>query len=91
MAFQPELPFFASDTGFQRWKRQVDAYRTELERKLGIPLGSKVRLTLADFEHPFTGILEMVAGTKEANPRLRLRDLRFDFALDEITSLHRLD
>jgi hypothetical protein len=33
----------------------------------------------------------MVAGTKEANPRLRLRDLRFDFALDEITSLHRLD
>jgi hypothetical protein len=91
MAFQPDLPFFASDTGFQHWRLQVEAYRSELERKLGIPLGSKVRLTLTDFEHPFTGILEMVAGTKEANPRLRLRDLRFDFGMDEITSLHRLD
>ena len=91
MTFQPDLPFFASDTGFQRWQRQLDAYRAELERKLGIPLGSKVRLTLTDFEHPFTGILEMVVGTKETNPRLRLHDLRFDFGIDEITSLHRLD
>ena len=91
MAVQNDLPFFASDAGFKSWRTEVDAYRAELEQKLGIPLGCKVRLTLSDFEHPFIGILEMVVGTKETNPRLRIRDLRFDFAFDEITSLHRVD
>jgi hypothetical protein len=90
MPHQPDLPFFAQDTGFQVWRNQVDAYRAELERKLGIPIGAKVHLTLTDFEQPFTGILEMVVGTKDSNPRLRLRDLRFDFGFEEITSIHRL-
>jgi len=91
MPFQPDLPFFVGDTGFQKWRGEVDAHRTELERKLGLPLGSKVHLTLSDFEQPFTGVLEMVVGTRESNPRLRLRDLRLDFAFDEITSIHRVD
>ena len=87
---QPELPFFASDSGFSRWQEEGTRYRHELEQKLGVPLGVKAQVALRDFEHPFTGILEFVIGT-ERSPRLRLRDFRFDFTLDEIVSIHRID
>ncbi len=91
MSFQPDLPFFGNDDGFQLWNKELAARRAEIERRLGIPLGVNVRLTLHDFAQPFTGFLEMVAGTSEQDPRLRLRNLAFDFSIDEITALTRLD
>lgn len=87
---QPELPFFTSDSGYSRWHEECACYRRDLERKLGVPLGVKVRVILRDFQHPFTGILELVVGTERA-PRLRLSGLRFEFTLDEIVSIHRMD
>jgi hypothetical protein len=87
---QPDLPFFVSSSGYDKWQEELAAFRAELEHKLGIPIGATVRLTLRDFEHPFTGVLELVVGTHQSNPRLRLRDLRFDFGIDEITSLQKL-
>ena len=86
---QPELPFLNSDSGYSRWHEECARYRHDLEQKLGVPLGVKAQVTLRDFERPFTGILEFVVGTERA-PRLRLRDFRFDFTLDEIISIHRL-
>ena len=87
---QPELSFADTGSGYEHWQDQLSAHRLELERKFGLPIGVKVKLTLRDFEHPFTGIIELVVGTSEDNPRLRLRDQRFDFSLDEIRSVQRL-
>lgn len=87
---QPELPFFTSDAGYTRWHEECARYRREMEQRLGVPLGVKARVSLRDFQHPFTGILEFVVGTERA-PRLRLRGFRFEFTLDEIVSIHRID
>ena len=87
---QPELPFFGSDQGYAHWHEELGKQRQLLEQKLGVPFGVKVQLTLRDFDKPFTGVIETVVGTPEANPRLRLRGERFDFSLDEICSITRL-
>ena len=91
MALQPDLPCFGSDQGYEIWQTELESRRTDLERKLGIPIGAKIRLTLADFERPFIGVLEMVPGTDERNPRLRIRGMAFDFGLDEITSVQKFE
>jgi hypothetical protein len=91
MSFQPDLPFFGSESGDQLWQAELAAYRAEFTRRFGVPIGTRVQLALRDFDHPFTGFLEVVAGTTESNPRLRLREFPFDFTLDEITALHRVD
>ena len=91
MAFQPDLPFFASDSGYAQWRDEILRHRAELERRLGIPIGARVSVVLADFDQPFVGVLEIVIGTREENPRLRLRDLRFDFGMEEIVSISRVE
>ena len=86
---QPDLPLLDSDAGYTKWQDERARYRQALEQKLGLPIGAKVRITLRDFDRPFTGILELAIGT-ENNPRLRLRGFQFDFTLEEIISIHRL-
>ena len=91
MSSQPDLPFFGSESGYQHWQAEQAAYRAELVRRFGVPIGAKVQITLRDFDRPFTGLLELSVTNPQSNPRLRLRGFQFDFTIDEITALHRLD
>ncbi|MEW6303878.1 MAG: hypothetical protein AB1705_10430 [Verrucomicrobiota bacterium] len=87
--FQPELSFALGIGGHERWEAERQTWIKQLEERLGVPLGVRVRVKLRDFDRPFTGILELVVGT-EREPRLRLRDERFELELAEIESCERV-
>lgn len=83
---QPDLTFSASEAGFAKWHQQLDQHRRALSEKLGIPIGTKVRIRLRDFERPFDGVLEVVTGSGDLDPKFRLRGYKFDFSFKEIVS-----
>ncbi len=79
---QGEFNFDAkgSEEGFRKWREELDAKKRAFETRWGVILNRRVRVTLADFAKPLTGILEWVENPKK-DPRhppvFRLKGVEF--------------
>jgi hypothetical protein len=56
---QGEFDFDApgTNTGWVKWRQQLDERKHAFEQRWGIILGKSVTLTLRDYAKPFTGII----------------------------------
>jgi hypothetical protein len=70
---QGEFDFDAQGTnaGWEKWREQIDQRKRAFEQRWGIILGKRVKITLRDFEHPFTGIITIEQASSKSSPSLR--------------------
>ena len=69
-----------SDDGFRKWREELDAKKRAFEIRWGVILNRRVRVTLADFVKPLTGVLEWVEDPKRMPnqpPVFRLKGVEF--------------
>jgi len=96
MAFdQGEFDFDASgsDEGFRNWRKRLDEKRRAFERRWGIVLGRRVRVTLRDHDRPLEG--EIYLATDDAPDSCSAGEIRlciggFEFTRAEIAGIVRL-
>jgi hypothetical protein len=69
-----------SEDGFRKWREELDAKKRAFETRWGVILNRRVRVTLADFAKPLTGVLEWVDDPKKGShhpPMFRLKGVEF--------------
>ena len=94
MAFnQGEFDFDApaSEDGYRNWQKRLDEKKRAFERKWGIVLGRRVRVTLHDHDRPLEGRIYLATeDVPETAEDLLLRIGGFEFARSEISGIVRL-
>jgi hypothetical protein len=91
---QGEFNFDApgDDTGWRRWREELDSRKHAFETRWGVVLGKRVSVSLKDHAKPVKGIIEIIeppANLRHLPPTFRIRSL--EFGPDEIESLTRED
>jgi hypothetical protein len=83
---QGEFNFDAggSETGYRRWREELDAAKQAFERRWGVILSRRVVVSLADHAKPLTGVLDWRKGP-DGKPVFRIRGL--EFTAEEIESI----
>jgi len=96
MAFdQGEFDFGASgsDEGYRNWQKRLDEKKRAFERRWGIVVGRRVRVTLHDHDRPFEGEIYLATdGVSDScsAEEIRLRIGGFEFTRAEIAGIVRL-
>ena len=76
------------EDGYRKWREELDAKKRAFETRWGVILSRRVRVTLADFSKPLSGILEWVDDSKKGPnqpPVFRMRGV--EFSTKEIESI----
>ncbi len=76
------------EDGFRKWREELDEKKRAFETRWGVILNRRVRVALADFSKPLTGILEWVVDPKKSPnhpPVFRLKGV--EFGVGEIESI----
>lgn len=69
-----------SEDGFRKWREELDEKKRAFEARWGVILNRRVRVTLAEFVKPLTGVLEWVQEPKKGAhqpPKFRLNGVEF--------------
>ena len=77
-----------SDSGWRRWREELDEKRRAFEARWGVVLGKRVTVWLTDHAKPLTGMIEWLEPAKaerNAPPCFKLRGL--EFGVGEIESI----
>lgn len=91
---QGEFNFAANgpEDGYRKWREELVAKQRAFETRWGVILSRRVCVSLRDHAKPLTGILELLAGSRQsaaAAPMFRLKGLEFSPA--EIESIVQVD
>jgi|GEM_PF-694985 len=85
-----------SDTGWRKWREQLDERKRAFEARWGVVLGKIVEVRLRDLAKPLRGRLEWIAdngktgqGNPHSQPRFRLQGL--EFGHEEIESVVQME
>ena len=82
----------AGESGFRKWREELERKQHEFESRWGVILSSKVRISLKNFAKPIEGKIEILSNPKnprDGQPVFRIKGLEFTAA--EIESLVQAD
>jgi hypothetical protein len=91
---QGEFNFDAegSESGYRKWRQELDARKQEFEHRWGVVLGKRVKVWLKNHAKPVSGPLEWLTGKRynpNDEPRFKVRSL--EFVISEVESMVRDD
>jgi hypothetical protein len=90
---QGEFDFDApgSEDGYRNWQKRLDEQKRAFERKWGIVLGRRVRVTLRNHDRPLEGEIYLVdENISPSTKDIRLRIKGFEFARSEVAGIVRI-
>lgn len=91
---QGEFNFDArgDDSGWRRWREELDAKKKAFETRWGVVMGKRVVVWLRDHAKPLRGTIECLDRDRPAgNAPPRFRVCGAEFGVDEIESIVRED
>ncbi len=81
----------SGESGYRRWREELDRRKHAFESRWGVILGSRVCLQLRGHPHPVEGVITLIEEENKRDHRPHLCIGTIEFSPNEVDSIMRLD